>query len=416
MSKNGTAHPRGLLALLVALLAAAYTLSGYRVQEHADAGPTVVLISVDGFRADYMDLYKPPNLNRLAADGVRAEYLEPVFPTKTFPNHYTLVTGQFPARHGIISNSMYDPEFRSNFSLGNRSAVSNGRWWGGEPLWVTVQKHGRTSAAYFWPGSEAEIQGYRPTHWIPYDAAMPHAARVDSVLAALQRTPRPALVTLYFSTVDTQGHRYGPESDAVRAAVAEVDRHIGQLVHRLEEINLLNAVNLVVVSDHGMAETSNDRLLALDEFVPMDQVYIVELGPVAMLNVKASGNLERILGDLKRMSNVTWYTKEEIPPALEFRNHRRIPDLVGIAAEGWRVERSVQVRGNPPSRIGGTHGYEPSVESMRALFIARGPAFRRGFESEGFAIIHVYELLCEVLDVTPAENDGDLTAVQHLLK
>ena len=340
------------------------------------ADATVILISIDGFRADYWELHKPPHLTQLAEQGTRAAYLQPVFPTKTFPNHYTLVTGLYPAHHGIVNNSMYDPEFKASFSLSNRDAVSNGRWWEGEPLWVTVQKQGRTSAVYFWPGSEAEIQGHRPTFWMPYDHAMPHAARIDSVMAAIKRSPRPALVTLYFSVVDTQGHRHGPESDEVASAIIEVDHQIGQLIEQLKEAKLLDAVNIVVVSDHGMASSSLHRVEMIDDYVNLDEVFVVDLDPVSLLNVKSAGNLERIHHGLKRMQHVAWYQPPDIPGTLKFSGHRRIPDLIGIADEGWRIGTSRQMQNVPNSFKGGTHGYDPRVKSMQALFIAHGPAFK----------------------------------------
>ena len=418
-----------LLALLVALLALNLIGGGcQRTQPTSDGpdatpqdagrlAPTVILISLDGFRPDYVDRYEAPTLRRLAAEGVRAEGMLPSFPSKTFPNHYTVVTGLYPENHGIVANNMYDPEFDASFSMGNREAVRDGRWWGGEPIWVTLEQQGQKSAPFFWPGSEAEIKGTRPSYWLPFDNSMTPEARIEQVMAwlALPAAERPTFLTLYFSDVDSQGHRFGPGSAETAQAVRLVNGYLASLVGRLEAAGLYNQVNLIVVADHGMAPSSSERVVFLDDYIDMDDVRVVDYDPIAMIRPKA-GKLEAVYAALKEAPHVSFYKKEEIPEGLHFRAHRRIPALVGVADEGWSISTHGFYNRNPRRFDGGSHGYDHRLPSMHALFIARGPAFAEGKTVGPFANIHVYNLMTTILDVEPAPNDGDLDAVRHVLR
>ncbi len=378
---------------------------------------TVILISIDGFQADYLTPEHTPNLYQLANAGVHAAYLEPVFPSKTFPNHYSIITGLYPANHGIINNSMYDPEL-GTFRLSDREALVKSGWWGGEPLWVTVQKHGHVSATYFWPGSEADsIQGMQPTYWMAYDHSMPHTARIDSVMTAIIRTPRPALITTYFSTVDTQGHRFGPNSEETRNAMSEVDEQIGDLLKRLKEADVYEEINIVILGDHGMAETSSERVVFVDDYIDLDQVYqIGGLDALAFFNLKDSTQLNTLYRALNPMPHVRWFTQESLPETWYYSGNERIPDLIGLADEGWQVSSRRLFDRNPDYYSGGTHGYDPALPSMHAAFLAHGPQFRQNLKVDGFSLIHVYELLCAVIGIAPAQNDGNLDEVRHLLK
>ncbi len=376
----------------------------------------VILVSIDGLHPDYLDSLYTPNLLELAANGVHPAYMEPVFPSKTFPNHYSLITGLYPANHGIVNNSMYDPDLRLSFRISNREAVSDHIWWKGEPLWVTVQKQNRTSATYFWPGSEALIHGQRPTYWIEYDSSLPHGARIDSAMVAITRSPRPALVTAYFSAVDSRGHDFGPYAPETREALREIDGQIGNLIARLREEGLEDEVNVVVVGDHGMAATSSERVMLLDDYIDLEEVYITDLGPLGLLNVKDSARLESLLADLKKMPHARWFKRDQLPAELHYSGNTRISDLVGIADEGWQMASKSRFESNPDYYSGGNHGYEPWHPSMHTVFIAHGPQFKQGLQSDGFSLIHVYELLCAVLDVEPAENDGNLDEVVHFLQ
>lgn len=379
--------------------------------------PTVILVSLDGFRADYLDRFAPPTLQRLATEGIRSDGLIPSFPSKTFPNHYTIVTGLHPENHGIVSNTMYDPAFDASFSMSNREAVRDARWWGGEPIWVTLEKQGQKSAPLFWVGSEAPIQGVRPSYWLPFDDGMAPNARIRQVMEwlLLPRDRRPTFLTLYFSDVDSKSHRFGPDAEETAQAVSDVDGYLGLLVDQLEQHGLYDQVNIIVTSDHGMASTSSDRVIFLDDFIALDDVDVIDYDPVAMIRPRA-GKLESVYAALQQAPHLSVYKKQETPEALHFRTHRRIPPLIGIAEEGWRISTHAYFDRNPTRFDGGTHGYDHRLPSMRALFIARGPSFAANTTVGPFANIHVYNLMTAILGVEPAPNDGDLDTVRHLLK
>ncbi len=376
----------------------------------------MVLVSLDGIRADYLTRYNPPTLNQLAAEGVRAEYLEPVFPTKTFPNHYTIATGRYPQSHGIVSNTMYDAQL-GHFSLSNRRAVGDGRWWdGAEPVWLTLHKAGVKSAMYFWPGSEAEILGVRPAYYAAYAPDVPWETRIGWVMdaLALPKAERPHLLSLYFSKVDRAGHNYGPLADQTRDAVADVDRYLKHFVALLADRGLLDKVNLIITSDHGMAKTSRNSVVFLDDYVSLDEVVVTDWDPVIALAPK-DGDTDALMAKLADMPHVAFYKKEHMPARLHYRSHDRIRPVIGIAETGWRISSRPYFRRNAARFDGGTHGYDPADPSMHGIFIARGPAFKEGVVVDGFASIHIYEMLCAIFGVAPAENDGDLDAVRHLL-
>ncbi len=379
------------------------------------AQPAVLLVSLDGYRADYLDRYEPPVLLKIAGEGVRAESMTPGFPTKTFPNHYSIVTGLLPANHGIVGNTIVDPEFDGRFSLGNRQEVRDGKWWGGEPIWVTVRKHGLKSAPFFWPGAEASIAGMRPDYWIRYDDRIPALERVSMVMDCLRLAERPSFLSIYFSDVDTEGHRSGPFSKATEEVISTVDGYLQALEDSLAALGVLDDVNLVIVSDHGMTETSRERVVILDDYIDMNDVADSYGSPNAMIWPK-DGRLDDLVAALGDVPHAEFFRSEEIPERYQFRGHRRIAPLVGIAEEGWYITTRSLFDRNPAYYDGGTHGYAQNLPSMQALFVARGPAFRRGVVVEPFSIVEVYNIIAAVLAVEPSPNDGNLDSVQHVFK
>lgn len=409
------------MKMRVPLIALAIVLSACRPGSVSPPHAIVILISVDGFRWDYLDRHEAPNIRKLADNGVRAEGLIPQFPSKTFPNHYTIVTGLRPARHGIISNNMRDAAIAGEFGMGNRDVLADPRWWAGEPIWNTVEQQGGVAAAMFWPGSETVIGGGQATYWTPFDDDMPHATRVARVVSWLKlpEGQRPSFLTLYYSDVDSSGHDQGPGSVAVRSAVAAVDRSIGNLVRGVADAALADRVNYVIVSDHGMAQLSPDRMIVLDQFIDVAQADVVDWSPVLGLSPK-DGNVDKLYAALKdKHPNLAVYRRDELPAEYGLAGHPRLPAVIGIADEGWYITSKGEVAGwGRPDRDapGGTHGYDPRLKSMHGLFIASGPRFRSGVVVEPFENIHVYELICAVLGVTPAKNDGDPAVTRDMLR
>jgi predicted AlkP superfamily pyrophosphatase or phosphodiesterase len=379
---------------------------------------TVILIGLDGFGWDALGVRETPNLHALSAQGVRAEWLVPVFPTKTFPNHFSIVTGLYAERHGIVSNTMFDPAFGERFSLGNRDAVQDGRWWEGEPVWVTAEKAGLITAAYFWPGTEAEIRGIRPSHWRPYVDDAPHDERVDQVLAWLDLPDgvRPGLITTYFEDADEAAHTFGVGAPETQAAIRTIDRSIGRLVRGLEERGMRSRVNMLFVSDHGMASRSRDRVIFLDDFVDLADVDVIDWSPAAAIRPRA-GREEEVYDRLHGAHpSLQVYRKAEIPERWHYRDHRRIQPILAVADEGWVISTREYFATRPDAYRGATHGYDNAAQTMQATFIAVGPAFARGVVVPPFQNIHVYALLCYLLGIEPAPNDGSLDSVRVLLR
>lgn len=381
------------------------------------APSVVVYVGVDGFRWDYLEKFQPPNLTQLAKAGVRAERMEASFPTLTFPNFYTLATGLRPEHHGIIGNSMFDPEFQEKFSLGS-PAVQEGKWWGGEPIWVTAQKQGLRSACMFWPGSEAEISGVRPWEWRKFDYKVTPDDRVRTVLdwLALPEAERPRLITLYFHEADTAGHKFGPDSPETKDAVALVDAAIGTLREGVHRLGLADVVNYVIVSDHGMTELSPDRVIPLSEKIDLAKVNVDFSGAVAGLRPHEGENVEEIYQALAaKPDHYKVYRREEIPERLHFRAHRRIPPIVMIADEGWMITREPLTNVTRGIFQKATHGFDPALPSMGATLIADGPAFKKGVTLPPFENIQVYNLLCATLGLKPAKNDGDRRLLDQVM-
>jgi predicted AlkP superfamily pyrophosphatase or phosphodiesterase len=386
-----------------------------------DLKPTVILLSIDGMRADYLDRYKPPTLSRLATEGVRAKWMIPSFPTKTFPNHYTIVTGLYPANHGIVENNVYD--FGTVLTMSKREEVRNPRWWGGEPIWVTAQKQGQLAASYFWPGTEAPIANEPPWKYRYYNGKVPNFLRVDKVLSWLDNPveSRPTMITLYFSNVDDAGHEFGPEAEETKYALWEVDGAIDRLMSGLRERGIDKKVNVIVVSDHGMATVDVRKTTFLDDHFNFDDTErILWTSEIIQIFPKA-GKEGVIFNKIKNLERVKCWKKNDIPERLNYRQGKRVAPIVCSSKEGWITTNHEWyedwLKGlEDTNKPRGAHGYDNALESMRATFIAHGPAFRRGFLAEPFQNVDVYNLMCTILGLKPASNDGKLERVNEILR
>lgn len=411
---------RGILCTILLAFALAMTSAGWALL--AQPGRSIViLISLDGWRWDYIDRFQPPVLSKLAASGIRSEGLIPIFPSKTFPNHYTMVTGLHAARHGITSNNIVDPSLPWRFTLGTRDVQQDPRWWGGEPLWVGVERQGQIAATMFWPGSDVEIAGDRPTYWRPYLHELPNENRVDQLLAWLEEPEpkRPTFLTLYFSDVDTAGHRFGPTAEQTRSAALHVDGMIGRLIAGVDRLGLASRANYVIVSDHGMAELSRERVIVLDDYIDLSTVDLIDTAPIVGINTRSAALTESTFRALAgRHQALQVYTRTTLPVEHRLRNHPRVPDLIGIADEGWHptTRAWLEQEKTVDELLGGNHGYEPKYRSMHGLFVAIGPRLKSALVVPAFDNIHIYELLCGLLGIRPASNDGDRTVTASFLR
>lgn len=388
------------------------------------AGPVaqmLIVLGIDGFRPDYLDTADVPALRGLAARGVRAAGFIPPFPSKTFPSFITIATGLVPAHHGILNNTMDDPAIPVRFRLSDHEGRSDPRWWLGEPVWVTAERQGVRAAGMFWPGDDVEIQGRRPSDWTAFDQDLPHDTRVDRVLDWLSRPAgtRPRLMMLYFDLVDTASHTLGPHSREALAAAAAADRLVARLLAGVAARGFTASTNVVVVSDHGMAETSPDRVVVLDDYLDLSAVDVIETGPSVRLQPKRVPALSpagreawarRTFAALDgRHPRLRVYRGNRLPARFRYTGSVRIPPIIGLADDGWLVQTREQ-RDRWVARGGGArgeHGFDPALPSMHGVFVAAGPAFREGVRLPAFESRHAYELFCRVLGIRPSKNDGD---------
>ena len=332
------ALPRLLLPLLSCLLLAACA----GLPRHPAATPTLLLVSIDGLRADVVGSGRMPTLDGLARKGVHADWMTPSYPTLTFPNHYTLVTGLRPDRHGIVNNFMHDAvlgEFRHK-----QESSRDGRWYGGEPIWATLQRQGGIAATLFWPGSEALIAGQRPRHFRRFDPALPPTRRVDDVLAWLDlpAPSRPQLVTLYLEQVDVAAHQHGTSSTATLAAMADVDAALARLLDGLAARGMRSSTNVIVLSDHGMADVPREQVSWLDARLPADAHDLVWWPQLVGLQPKPGRTRDVEAALLGRHDHYACWRKAEMPARWRFGTHPRIPPIVCQADPGWRVQSHLQ--------------------------------------------------------------------------
>ncbi|XP_030644785.1 venom phosphodiesterase 1 [Chanos chanos] len=382
----------------------------------------LLLISLDGLRAEYMKTWHHviPVLEKLRQCGTSSPYMQAVFPSKTFPNHYSIVTGLYAESHGLVDNNMYDPEFDASFSLSN-SEKDKPRWYLGQPIWNTVMSQGLRAGTFFWPGSDVPINGTFPNIYEPYNGKIPFEQRVFTVLKWLQlpEQDRPDFFTLYLEEPDKSGHSFGPVSGGLIAALQGVDKIIGQLMNGLKQLNLHQCVNIIIVADHGMEETSCGRKEVLEHYVGDVGAFYVYEGPVGRIRARnkdqpfAAAELVANMTCKKPDQKIKAYLKAHLPKRFHFANSRRIEEVGVIVEPRWLFER---YPGSLTFCDGGQHGYDNDVYSMQAMFLSHGPKFQPKTEVEPFSNIELYNLMCDLLEVSPAENNGTHGSMNHLLQ
>jgi len=373
----------------------------------------VLLVSLDAFRHDYLDRYQVPVLERIASAGIRAEGLVPPFPSKTFPSHYTIATGLYPGHHGITGNTFYDRATDRWFRVKDGAAIRDGRWYGGEPIWAAAEREGVKSAVYFWPGSEAEVGGVRPTYLKHYDSKVSDEQRVDETVGWLRlpAASRPHLLLLYLSDVDDTTHRFGPETPHTAAAVASIQRALARLADSVGTMPLRDSLDVVVVSDHGMADAPATQTIPI---VPLltaagldtSRVRFGDNGPVMSIWLNGDAAFARRTLDVLEhaLTHAHAYARGATPARWHLDGNPRGGDIVVAADLGY-----VLVRG-ATDHFGdvGTHGWDPAYQEMQGIFIAAGPQVRRAGRIPAFESVHVYPFLAALLGLEHApRTDGD---------
>lgn len=421
-----------IVAFLLLIALGAYSVSHaqpvYNAQRYSNGThtfrATTILISLDGFRADFLRRGITPSLNAFIQSGVSPSYMTPSFPSVTFPNHYTLVTGLYPESHGIVGNSFWDPEFKEEFYYTNISTSMLPKWWSAaEPIWVTAEGQGVKTAIHMWPGSEAHIHGVEPTYLDTFNAQEQLPRKVDRMLELLDKEEedRPQLIAAYVPDVDRDGHKFGPNSTEIRATIANTDNMMTLLIEGLLQRNLTEIVNLVVVSDHGMATMSVHRMVQLDDIIDMDLVDHIDGWPLRGLRLKDPDRdlptmYEQLSKAAQKAGTFDVYTLETMPTRYHFSHNPRIAPLWVVPKTGWLViERdnfdiAAAIEEGREFHPRGIHGFDHEHPLMRAIFVARGPAFPHAPNSRVpvFQNIEVYNIVCDSIGIMPHGNNGTI--------
>ena len=377
----------------------------------------LLLIGLDGVKPSYLEpgFAETPNLDRLIEGGVAAASLKPVFPTHTFPNLYSIVTGLYPESHGIVANTVYDPSRDATLRMTDSDEQANPAWWGGEPIWVTAEQQGLRTGTFFWVGSEAPIKGIHPTHYVSYDSRIPHSSRTDEVVRWLTDEEPVDFATLYFAAADGRGHEFGPNSEQVVLAMQGIDRQIGRLIDKLDDAGLWPDINLIVVSDHGMVELDEDKVIFLEDLFDSWAADIITWTPVTGLRPH-EGRADEIYDDLKSAEAdhpFAVYRREDVPPRLRYSDNERIPEILIIAEPPYTLTtRSFYAQRGITA---GTHGYDPKYPEMHGVFLAHGPDLPVGRTTDTLELVDIYALMAHLLGVEPAEHEGSLERIGSAL-
>ena len=391
---------------IVMLFGIMLSISNYAQQNEK---PYVVLVSLDGFRWDYNKYFETPNLDELAKNGVKAKSMKPSYPTKTFPNHYSIVTGLYPDHHGIVNNSFYDPTTKKKFSLGS-SAKTDASFYGGNPIWNVAEEQGVKTASFYWPGSDTGEKS--PSIYKTYDASVPYTARIETVLQwlALPEQERPHLITLYFDEPDHTGHTFGPLSQENRIMVQKMDSIIGVLSKKIDALAIGKRVNLIVVADHGMTEISdNKKIVVLDYLKPnwLEQADVIN--PIMSIRTTAEAK-DSVSKALSQVPNIRFWKSEAIPKRLHLGSNKRNLDYVIEAKKGYSL-----VKNSNQQIMGGTHGYDNKIKDMHAIFYAKGPNFKINKKVSTFQNVSVYNLIAHILGLKIEATDGQFSEVKRML-
>ena len=372
-----------------------------------------VIVSLDGLRWDYLDTYDVPFMNQLAREGVKA-VMQPSFPSKTFPNHYTLATGLTPDHHGIIANTFWDREKGVEFSLGNKVTRADGKYYGGDPVWLTAKHQGVKTATVFWVGSDVTINGDHPTYWRDYQTQqLDFKGRVDEIIRLLKlpEGDRPHLVMAYFEEPDRSGHSYGPMNRLTRRAMEDMDLLLSNLWARIELLPIADKVNLIITGDHGMTSVDPKRFVDIDDVLPKHWYERFCNDYPTLIYASAPQYIDSIYNTLQGVDHIRAWKAANIPAYLGYGTNKNMGDVVVLPDVGWLFADK------PSKTQRGSHGFDHLAADMQVGFRAIGPDFKVGYEKpERFRNVCVYPLLCHLLGVTPSPNDGTLDEVRDMLK
>ena len=398
--------------LLVFLLAIPLLFSACKTNR-PEQKPYLIMLSLDGFRWDYPEKANTPVLDSLKEVGAVAASLKPSFPTKTFPNHYSIATGLYPDHHGIVLNRFYAPDLKMTYSISDRSKVADGIFYGGDPLWNLAEKQGVKTATLFWVGASADVGGSRSSHWSFYDETLPFNSRIDSLVSWLNlpEAQRPHLIMWYYHEPDLSGHIYGPDSEELKTEVEKLDAYLGDFFTAMRKLPLFDQLNFIVTSDHGMAQLSADKQVLLDQYVDTSDLEIINGGnPVYNFKVK-DGKLDEVFEGLSAAPHLQVWKHKSLPERLHYGNNIRTLDITVAADPEWSAYWSWKI-----GKSKGTHGYDNDFKDMHAIFYAAGPAFKKNLLQPTFNNVDIYPLIGKILKLKVPPTDGNINHVEGMLR
>lgn len=370
------------------------------------------MVSFDGFRFDYPDSVECPNLEKIAEEGVKSE-LRPCFPSKTFPNHYSMVTGLYPDHHGIVQNTFFATDLNREFAMAKQASVENGSFFGGEPIWVTAEKQNVRTAMFYWVGSEARIKGFRPSYWKRYRDKTPTETRIDTLEAWLKLPPayRPHYIGLYFDEPDRSGHQTGTSSGETRSAIKQTDEIVGKIMAKIKKSAIADSINIIFCSDHGLQSTSECKVEVLQNYIEESWCERIYTGnPVFLIKAKA-GKEKLIEAGLKKAKHLKFWKHHQLPERLHYGTNPRCLDYVVAADSAYSLKFAETDKIDK-----GAHGYDNNNRNMHAIFYAQGPAFKKNVRHPLFNNIDIYPMVAKILGITPEKVDGSLENVAGMLK
>ncbi len=403
-----------LIYISLVLLSVSCVNTGKKSKNISSEKPYVVMLSMDGFRWDYPEKVNSPNLDYMEKIGVRADASIPCFPSKTFPNHYSMATGLYPDNHGIVQNRFYAPDIDKYYSISNAEAVTDPEFYFGEPIWVTAEKQGVKSASYFWVGSEAPHDSIFPSYHYAYNESVPFEDRIDGVIEWLNlpEDKRPHLIMWYIQEPDSKGHKFGPDHHEVFSMIEYLDSLVGVFNHKISELSISDQINVIITSDHGMGQISEEKTIYLYDLINKEWCEHIDGGnPVYAIEAKDE-YYDTIFNILSNTQHVSTWKKDEVPERLHYGASNRIKDFVVVADSSWCLHKSTKKK----AYSGGAHGYDNRNIDMHAIFYAYGPAFKIGYKHASINNIDIYPLICEILGIKPVDVDGELENTIEMLK
>ena len=405
--------PLILLVVFLAIVAAQDAYVRHLRNRKVEPRNYTVVLSLDGFRFDYQDIANTPTLDSIQRNGVKAAGLQPVFPSLTFTNHYTIATGLYAENHGIVANSFYDRQSRKYYDIYDKKTTSDGYFYQGEPIWVTAESQRIRSAVSMWVGANVSIKGYQPSYCAAYDGLVPYKARIDSVISWLKLpyNQRPHLAMCYLEEVDNVGHSKGPDSPEIVNSIQLADSLVGYFVSQLKTLSFCDSINFIILSDHGMAPISEEKSVNIEPFIKTDWIDTVSYSPAISLIYCKKECVDSVCLALKNVEGVSVVKRSDIDTAFHYSANNRIGDVIVLADSGMCMKYK-----DKRTLPGGMHGFDNRNVLMNGIFYAIGPDFKNGFVAPQLYNTDVYGLLCRLLEIAPAHSDGQFERIECVLK